>query len=740
MRHILLASPLLSILGASPALAQVTQPPAPPATQAPGADATQGDIIVTAQKRSESILKVPLSVTVVTAAALNDAGARNLSQLNGVVPGITLGGNASMGIAPISIRGTSGTAAFLEDDPVAVYVDGVYQSSGFFSSSALTDIAAVEVVRGPQGTLQGRNATAGAVLVRTADPTSELSGFIDGTVASYGYFRGQGAISGPLTKGLLARLSLDGYTNRGWARNIATGNHAGGGDGKTARLVLMTAPGGDFHARLALTYQDIQDKPALARYAVTTINPAPGQAVTAPTPGTALSAAALNTILNDHVINENIDTNNRNRSGNVVLELGYDFGGARLVSLSGYNSYKNAGLTDSDGLPFTDRQGYNRAELRGHGWSEELRLQSTGGGMFDWTIGGLASNTISTADISIYNLTFSVPRDQRLAPSARQSNPAYAVFGDVTLHFADHWALSGGLRYTSESKTFTLVRKLLSVPSDAALAPDLVYNPPKKTWTDLSYRTKLTFTPTTDVMLYGGYSKGFKSGGFNAFTNDAPFDPETLYSGEIGVKARLFDRHLTIAASAYTNQYKNLQVNSGVLTGGFVIKNAASARIRGFEIEGDLRVDEHFKLSGNIAYVDARYTSFVNAPNIFNAPVDASGNRLLRAPEWQYFAQAEYSHALSSDLTATGKLSYRWRDKIYFAATDQNLSTFGSAPLGELGARISLHYGPADLTATVYATNLADVRRVTNEAVTFSYPLASFNEPRTFGLEISKKF
>jgi iron complex outermembrane receptor protein len=732
MRRILLSTSMISLLTAAPALAQT---PADAGVQV-------GDVIVTAQKRDENLLRAPISVSVVSAQAINDAGARNLTQLNGVVPGITFSGNASLGISPISIRGTSGTAAFLEDDPVAVYVDGVYQSSGFFSSNALADVAAVEVVRGPQGTLQGRNATAGAVLVRTADPGEQLGGYVQATTASFGYYRAQGAMGGPIADGLKVRLSLDGYTNQGWATNVFSGQHLGGGFGASARLVVIAEPSSRARLRLALAYQDIFERPALARWAVTPISPPPGPAVPAgtQTPGVPLSLTQMNDILDGHRLNQDIPTRSRSKSPSGVAQFNYDFGGVELVSVTGVSSYTNAGTTDSDGLAFQDREGYNIAKLSGHNYSEELRLQSAGEGAFSWILGGIASQTISLADFSIYNLGFTVPIRQRLNPHARQENPAYAAFGDVTWKLTDEWALAGGVRYTEESKTFSLLRQVLFVPSDAPVAPALVYNPPKRTWSDTSYRAKVSYTPSSDLLIYGSYSKGFKSGGFNAFSNDAPFDPETLLSSELGLKARFWDRRATLATSVYNNDYKNLQVNSGVPTGGFVIKNAASARISGFETEGELALTDHLRFTGNVAYIDASYRSFLNAPNILNVPVNASGNRLTRAPEWQYFTQVSYRTDIGEDWSADAKVSYKWRDQIYFAATDQNLSTFSSPSVGELGARLTFTHEPSDLAVTFYGSNLTDERVVNNESITFSYPLASFNDPRTFGVQLEKHF
>lgn len=257
MRMGILLASLLSTAAPGVAVAQtgpsapVSQPPAVPASQDPAAQpqsaAASGpratsdgiaDIIVTAQKREERIQDVPIAITVVGGEALNRSGAKNLTELQGIAPGIFVSGNSSYGGSPISIRGTAGTNATLLDDPVAVYVNGVYQSSGTFSGTSFLDIGSIEVVRGPQGTLQGRNATAGAVLVRTADPTSTLGGYARLSVAAPLEVRGEAAIGGPLTDTLGVRLAGNFFHERGWARNTFNGDHIGGGHGYAVRGTL----------------------------------------------------------------------------------------------------------------------------------------------------------------------------------------------------------------------------------------------------------------------------------------------------------------------------------------------------------------------------------------------------------------------------------------------------------------------------------------------------------------------
>lgn len=361
---------------AAPAIDSRGQETGPSAAVSPaGVDqaSTVQAVIVTAQKRAQDLSKVPISITSVSATALRDTAAKNLEELQGVVPGIYVAGTGSYGSAPISIRGTSGVAAFLQDDPVAVYIDGVYQSSNQFSVGDLADLQSVDVVRGPQGTLQGRNATAGAVLIRTADPTAKMSGYARALVADPMEYRLEGVVSGPITDTLGFRIALDRFDERGWAKNLFDGSHLGGEEAFNARGVLLWRPNERARVRLAVNYQSLTNTLATARFAQTTINPPPGQAVTVVTPNIPLSQADQNRLLIDKDFNLNVKPTSKYESPSLALEASYDLGPVQLVSITGASSYVSPGTNDSDSLAFTDRQGRNTGKLTGNTISEELR-------------------------------------------------------------------------------------------------------------------------------------------------------------------------------------------------------------------------------------------------------------------------------------------------------------------------------------------------------------------------------
>jgi iron complex outermembrane recepter protein len=702
-------------------------------------DSSLQEIVVTAEKRQENLTQVPISISVVTPATLQNTNSKDLTELEGVVPGVTFQGDRSYGGVNIAMRGTSGSTIPLQDDPVAVYVDGVYVPNDYFGVSGLTDIGSMEIVRGPQGTLQGRNATAGAILVNTADPSDTAGGYVDAYGAYPAQYRAQSAFTGPIADGLTGRIAVDQFGDRGWAKNNYNGDYLGGSESTTVRGVLLWLQD-PLRIRFSAQFERYTAHEDLASWATNNISPT-GEALPNPTPGTPLPLAEQQALENGHFY-QDIPTGYTTNSAYAALQINYQLGFAELVSITGANRFGTDGITDSTGLAILPRGGFNTGTITNNFASEELRLQSVGDGPLRWLVGAYASVADGYFNFNINNLTFTLPIDSVAIFNSHQRNPSAAAFTDVTYRFLPEFAITGGVRYTSESKTFRNDFTDNLLPSGPTLAGPLYFTPPKKTWDDTNYRGQLDYYPNQDSLVYVSHSTGFKSGGFNSFTvgTSQPFNPETLASTEVGAKADLWDRRVHVATAIYYNKYDNLQVSVGVPTGGVQTENAASAIIRGFEFEGAARVTDHLTLEANAAYTDGYYKNFNNAEDIYGDFVDASGNRLISTPLWQYFAQGSYDFPLAGDWSGVGQLNWRWREKLFFEPTNQNLANFQSPSDGELGARLRFDESANQLWVAVYGENLTDTRRINSLALAFNNPLVSFNRPRTIGIEINKKF
>lgn len=718
---------------------------------AEGVATTVGDeIVVTAQKREDKLMEVPISISVVSAEALKATGAKNLTELQGVKPGVFFSGNTSYGGSPMAIRGTAGSNTALLDDPVAVYVDGIYLPSASFSTSTLLDIGSIEVARGPQGTLQGRNATAGAVLLRSADPKFALGGYGRASIAAPLEYRLEAAATGPVTDTFAVRAAFGYARERGWARNV-DGRRLGSSESLLGRIVLLFEPTDALRLRLASTISSVKAEPALARWASTTFNPDPnGPLVSPPTPTVPLPEEDRENI-EDGNFALNRPADSKTITSLNALEATYSFEDfADLVSVTGLVFGDTEGNNDSDGFDRMDREGFNRGKFDTQTVSEELRLQSNTDGRLSWILGGYYYFSHQDMDFRIYNLGLTLGAPTVPPPANRrfttflvdQDNTSLAGFADATVHILESLAATAGIRYTYEKKDFEFDTFGRLYPGGEPIPPPMPVMPPKSptSWNDVSYRGKLTFTPIEPLLVYASISKGFKSGGYNAFDMDPAFGPEQLHSYELGVKAQLPERRGWFAASGYYNDYDGLQIRSGVDAGGVAIRNAADATIKGFEAEGQVKVVGGLSLQANVAFADARFEDFRDARDLLNVVVDITGARLPRTPKWQYFAQASYDQPLGDAWAARAEVSWRWRDKIYFSHTNQDSETVQGDPSGELGARLTFFYDPIDLSLAVFGTNLLNDRSVNGFNPNFSYPEVSFNKPRVVGVELEKKF
>jgi iron complex outermembrane receptor protein len=704
--------------------------------QAPGDD----EIVVTAQKRSERLQDVPISITVINPEVMESTNARNFAELQGVVPGVFFHGNSGGGRTYITLRGATGLALNTGDEPVAIYVDDIYIARGVtIGMSDILDLGSVEIVRGPQGTLQGRNATAGAILIRSADPTQAFSGFVNASIADPMEVRGQAAVSGALAEGLGGRLAAGYVNDRGWAFNPVTGKHMGGAESFQARAVF-TYETGNFNARIVGDYSWTNNQPAIFRYANTNFSPLPTGALIpagTATPNAPLLPADRKAIFEDNRIALNPGTDTTVKTGGISAKLEYSFAAMDLVSVTGWRRALVEGINDSDGLA-TARMGYNHNDDKSSQFSQELRLQSSGDQRFSWILGAYFFDEHQFYEDDIYNLRFSLPTNTVTKYRGTIDTTSWAGFADATFKVTEQIHVIGGVRYTHDKKMLDAVIRPTNL--DTNVTTNTVYAPPSETWTDTSYRAKLVYQPSRDLMMFAGYGRGFRAGGYNPFAVQPSYQPEVNKSWEVGAKGSLLDRALNFSFAAFLSDYSNLQLRAGVPTGGAIITNAAEARIKGIELEVGARPGPMTRLTGNLAYTEAKFTSFPTARDTLDRPVDATGNALPRTPKWQFFIQGEQDFALGGDLMLTAQANYRWRSRIYFFFTDQNAQPWQDPSGGELGARLTLQPNDERWNFSIFGTNLTNERIINTAAVTFSYPQVGLNKPRVIGASVGLKF
>jgi iron complex outermembrane receptor protein len=697
------------------------------------------EVVVTAQKRSERLVDVPISISVVSPDLLTSTDSKNLNELSGAVPGIQFNGNGGGGRTYISLRGTTGSALNTGDEPVAIYMDDVYLARGVtIGAQDLLDVGAIEIVRGPQGTLQGRNATAGAILMRSADPTPTPEGYMTATAQNPGEFRTQGAFSGPLGSGFEGRIAAGYVSSRGWGNNTFSNTYVGGDWSEQIRGILKYSGDNPLTARIVVDYASITDQPALFRNAATNFSPLPtGPVVVAPTPTVPLPSAQRSAIYDDD--NYSLDPNTRTtvNTDGLSAKLAYAFPGMDLTSITGYRRTSAFGTNNSGGLATPPRLGYNHNDDTSSEVSQEMRLQSSGKERLSWILGLYYFYENQDYADDIFNLMFSTPTSTGSLYHGNQTTSSYAAFGDSTFSITDNLQVLGGVRYTRDTKH--LEGGIAVTDFVTNLVTNTPYLPPTSTWSDTTYRAKVIYHPLRDLMFFGGYGTGFRAGGYNDFAVQAPFAPEKNDSYEAGAKGDLFDRKLSFSLTGYHNKYTNLQLRAGVPSGGAIITNAADSNINGFEFEITASPFANTRFAANTSYTDAKFASFPHAVDVFNHFVDATGNYLPNAPKWQYFLSAAQDFRLQNGWLLTADANYRWRDTIYFYFTNQDAATERDGPGGTFNARLSLK--PNDTwTFAAFGTNLNNARIVTTDVITFSYPEVSLNQPRSYGVSVEAHF
>lgn len=734
------------------------------------------EIIVTAQRREQNLQDVPIAVTAVSGEYLTENNISSLQDLAGAVPGLVVTNTLNYGTAPISIRGIgapNGGGGAFSDQPVAIYVDGVYVARLGTSVSDLVDMDSIQVLRGPQGTLYGRNSTAGALLLASKRPTDQFESEFRGSYAQYNQSRLSAALSGPLgSDRILGRLAL-GYSDGGdYVDNVLDGRELGGARNKTARGTLRFLPSGGLTVDLIGEYQEQVAHPAL-------FSVAPLNVVTTPTfpfagplyEGDPFARRAdLDSTIEDNRVALDTDTFTELRSSNGTLLVDWDLGAITLAAISGYRIMDNNGQQDSDAQPNTVsyasangglRLLSNFGEQEHTQYSQELRLQSDQGPL-TWVAGAYFLHEENDVDFSIESFQAGPPQPgvppQRPAGTianflSHQDLDAYAAFFDVTWAFTDQWSASVGGRYSDESRQVSVRQSVRNRVTGANLTTPLAFSG-EDSWTDFSPRGVLQYKFTDDTLVYANYSRGFKSGGYNSFDASpaaTAFPQEEIDAYEIGLKSDLLDRRLRMNVSAFSYDYQNVQIRQAVFTGGVSIRTVPEARIRGVEIETTFTPVESLVMRANLSYLDAelrrgtlqalpsdigtvRYGAQLFAPPAVFPSEDVAGNRMTRAPEWQYYLSGDYTWSLPSHAI---RLSATWRGQteVLFSETNQDTAGFIGEAWDEVDLRLALSDAAERWEIALFGRNVLDDRHLTQIAPFAGFPVASANMPAQYGVQ-----
>jgi iron complex outermembrane receptor protein len=671
------------------------------------------EIIVTSQKREQSLQEVPISVAAVTGEKIEKMGVENLEDLTSYVPNIHF---TETGLGTqLRIRGIGSDNSQGFEQSVGVYKDGIYHSRAQLFRAPIFDLERAEVMRGPQGTLFGKNSIAGAVDLITAKPTDELTGKVSGSYEDeFGTQEFQGFISGPLTDNIKGRLALRYYEDPGFMINTFRNIDEAESTELSGRGSLLWQPGNNLDILWIVEHNsyDVEGR------AIEITQDLPATA--GPTAGLNYSqilAFANGGVTFDSRQDFRRQTNTPEYSDNEIdtqtLRIDYELPRFTFTSLTGYLNFKYDENCDCD---FTPANTFSLAIKEDYDQlSQEFRLTSEEHETIEW-LGGIFYQTYDQT----FNDDFDLPANSTLnaltggvipAPffgtgidrDFTQKSDVWAIFGEFTWSITDAFKLNLGGRYTEEDKEATKILNVVGVenPAHVTTVAAIYAGPNFATDTEQSgghnlaeSRDESSFTPSAtlsyqandDVMTYVRFSKGFKAGGFDPRSNDSTrfeFEEEEVTSVELGSKMRFADGRAELNLAIFHMDYEDLQVSQFDGAVGFNIGNAKSTLVQGIEMDGRVQISDHWSSNYGVALLDFEYDDFENGNCHFGQPensdgfCDYTGKRGVYTPEVTLNAGFEYSRALG-DLWFSGALDAQWVDE---QQVHVNLD-----PLGEIDA------------------------------------------------------
>lgn len=762
------------------------------------ADGVLEEVVVTAQKRTQSLQDVPVAVTAFTGEMLRESGVRDMFELATIAPSLSVEQTQSSASTTFGIRGIfTSSQNFGLEPSVGLYVDGVYRSRQGSMINNMVDIASVEVLRGPQGTLFGRNTPAGAILMNTVAPDFEESGYLEGGAGDYGLLDINGAKSFTLIEDVLA-IRMSGFNMDRDGTVDAVGNNVQQDDAINdrnrwgLRFQTLYTPNDDLTLRLIGDHSEVDEICCAVGnwqnnfYAV---NPPPPLK-----PGTDLTVRnQLNgTVLNgsdfyDYKVSNSFLPESENEDEGISLQADWQADYFLVTSITAYRKHDSYDNIDAD---FYDIDALARVnDLEQEQFSQEIRFSGdafnekvsyvTGLYYFKQTLDS-TTDTLLGEDAYILASAFlgiDPPLPQVFLPpgssarnTADQEHDSYAIFGQADYKLTDQLLMTGGVRWTDENKEMTNVFTEDPTPAPLGfvglteLAPrpdvDEDFNESKVTYT-----LKLSWFMNELTMFYGSYGTGYKAGGINTDRTppsaDTVFEPETAESYEVGMKAEFPDQALRLNVALHKTDTDDLQTIS-FQGAGFVLDNAGIAETYGGEIDLLWLPTDNTTLTLGYAYNHAEYSDFENGPcwtgtvwqtstpdphtnydanGVPTGSCNRSGGMVSGNPENVIALTANQQFRVTDKVGGFVHGEYIWTDERMTDVNNDPEKLDGSFDVVNL--RAGLVYEPWDTTLTFWGRNVFDAKATTTIADAVAQPgrfIAYYREPPTWGINLRKEF
>ncbi|MBP7952112.1 MAG: TonB-dependent receptor [Sphingorhabdus sp.] len=692
--------------------------------------ADSGEILVTALRRDANLQDVPAAVTAFTAEAIENAGIERPSEFINLTSNVNLVETQNSGNAFIIIRGI--TQARNSEPSVAVVIDGVQQVNPASFNQELVDVGQIEVLKGPQGGLYGRNAIGGAIIINSQKPTDEFSGKISAGIDNGFGWQTRASISGPLGEGVKFRVAGSYRDTDGYIRNTFLNEDADPVKDLSIRGNLLFDIGENLTVDLRASYARLETQ-ALYFNIVNDVN------------DTSLPVRVNNRGQNDRDI------------VNVAAKVEYNADAFTVTSITSYDTVSEVLTGDAfNFLPIEESLLFglfgidiNQSQfLSVKAFSQELRFASPADQPLFWMFGGYYIATdrfISTGNqIDLGNGVLPLRRSPSTNPlnpqqtflADEQDNAAWALFANLGYEFSDQLRVDGSLRYDRDRRTNTTLTPTAFLPNVSGAPQGVTGERRRITFDDLQPKFTVTYQPSEDVTLYGGYSRGFRSGGFNQTgvgavaasngivgVNDI-FDAETATTFEAGIKTRLLDRKLTLNAAAYSTISKNsyffvfLAANSTQNLG-----NIPKTQLQGFELEANLRPAPTVQLNAAVGYTWSEIKEFPVAAVV--------GNEAPLISRYTLNLGAQFTPAITDDVSGLLRVDYRRIGRTWW----EPFNTTSRNPVDLVDARLGVSGDAWALTA--FSENLF------NKEYNAEFSPGGFvfkARPRRYGVEASYKF
>lgn len=780
----------ISVIGlvaaANPAYAQAQ------ADSSSAPQTTIEDIVVTAQKQEQSLQDVPVSVAAVSPQKLQDLNATNLASLQGSVPNLQVSGNSTKTQSSLyAIRGIG----IIDADPyagntVSIVVDGVPQFFAMGSLADIYDVERIEVLKGPQGTLFGANTTGGVVNVINTQPKDEFEAKADFSYGNYNRFRAAGALNLPLAESLAARFVVSHDSRDGFFTNVVDGSNLGHRNATLFRGAVKYAPGPDFDMTLSGEYVRVRNgAPIVVQGAL------PGELTYVPTgfrnqyqspcfpagqrcspPDRYVAARTGGPIAPDGTVVDPIQDRSDMDAyrGTLTINL-YDTAIGDITAITGYRTFTLKEDTDegassvwmADTVRETDAWQFSQEVRTAVDLNDRIKLQIGTFAMWDhYRQDGILRLNFSAPtqfDFATNTVTYGFPGIHQYSLQD-QDNYSISAFAQSYIDVTDQLRVQAGIRYTYEQTSMLALTNTTRASSGLTTLDGRDYltglpnaenfgsvAPPRDTqgWKNVGWKLGVDYKFTPDVMLYGYWARGFKSGGYTGRLSVAsdlgPYDPEYVDTFEIGVKADLFNRRVRANLTGFYTNYRDMQLSQiyfittaeGSQTVGSTILNAASSEIKGIEAELTVVPFDGFTIFATGAYLDAKYKDFDYQVGDGDV-LDLSGQRLQQSPKWAASVSATYEFPVG-DMRARLNAQYNYQsEKLLSNIIDTPRARVQPTHIVNANADLMIN---ERITAGVYATNLFDNRyvSVTNDFPGVIAPI-SYADPRMYGVKVSFRY